>query len=688
MSEWENALLSLRRLATTTPPDARVVEELHQFARSLRPPPIPSLKRARSHGSWEPGSSTPPDGNGRQHSVWPRVADARSPSDLQVRRDVKRATVRIGLYDRRDRAFFDLGSGAIVSDHGHILTAAHLFVGPKPRNGSSVTPFSQMYSDGLVPRFRGRSISDAVIAIGVYVSDDEPAVWKYYADLLTPFGLLTAKEGLNLLDLAVLQIRGTLRTEPAGFRPAQTHGFLSETYEILQELPLAFDRGWELPVVLPLGNPQAIATGQPRLAVAGWPSPTGEFAPYFDENNRTLISRNDGYLKTELFVHAASSGGPCIDMQTGCVVGVCSYDNAKHGRGYASFFRKVSLLTPTHGLPTEVIAPSLGPAETGELEASPLTEVGPFEMVPLDDGLLGRLRVTFDVDLMGGALQLSPTPDTNGGGGPGGGSGCGSSGGSGTGSTGSTGSSGLWFDQPADGSFRGSLSPVHALTLSHEERSAASIPAIATHFAFVYPADVDGWGQDSALPGRATATMLDNFRDVGGFIYFAAGGAEPAAAGAAAALSPTSQEHQRRWMLLNGSSLWPCKLIAVTRGVRGLNFRRLLLSDLCHGSHRACYDQLLRDGRLHDVTIEPLLQRRVKKFCWLFPRECIGHSPHDETTMLAGRVRGTVVDGARHWPHGGFAYFYDGADGQHDCIFALATVMSAEAAMLPVNRKR
>ena len=73
----------------------------------------------------------------------------------------KQATVRIGLYDRRDERFFGLGSGAIISPKGHILTAAHIFIGPFPDPGlgpmQNPPPFSQMYSDGYTERFQGRS---------------------------------------------------------------------------------------------------------------------------------------------------------------------------------------------------------------------------------------------------------------------------------------------------------------------------------------------------------------------------------------------------------------------------------------------------------------------------------------------------------------------------------------------------
>ena len=47
---------------------------------------------------------------------------------------------------------------------------------------------------------------------------------------------------------------------------------------------------------------------------------------------------------------------------------------------------------------------------------------------------------------------------------------------------------------------------------------------------------------------------------------------------------------------------------------------------------------------------------------------------------------GSGCDGAQHWPHGGFAYFYDERDAQHDCVFAVASVASADAASLPVKR--
>ena len=112
---WETALALVRRLTTTTtttahpPPDAALLDELESL--------IGQVRQQHHHNPAAAAAAAPPP------SVTPPPIIDSSLSDLQIRRDVKAATVRIGLYDRRDKVFFNLGSGSIVSAQGHILTA-------------------------------------------------------------------------------------------------------------------------------------------------------------------------------------------------------------------------------------------------------------------------------------------------------------------------------------------------------------------------------------------------------------------------------------------------------------------------------------------------------------------------------------------------------------------------------------
>ena len=69
----------------------------------------------------------------------------------------RRATVRIGLYDKKTSTFFSYASGALVSGDGHILTAAHTFLGPMPngRPNQEPPPLSVMFGHPVTgfPRF-------------------------------------------------------------------------------------------------------------------------------------------------------------------------------------------------------------------------------------------------------------------------------------------------------------------------------------------------------------------------------------------------------------------------------------------------------------------------------------------------------------------------------------------------------
>ena len=58
----------------------------------------------------------------------------------------------------------------------------------------------------------------------------------------------------------------------------------------------------------------------------------------------------------------------------------------------------------------------------------------------------------------------------------------------------------------------------------------------------------------------------------------------------------------------------------------------------------------------HEVTIKTLGEAGATHFCWLGPREAVAD------------------DNGNAWPHGGFAYFYEDAHAQLDCVFSLEKV--------------
>ena len=117
--------------------------------------------------------------------------------------DAKKATVRIGIFDRPNKRFIELGSGAVVSDQGHVITAAHLFVACKYPPGH---PYHlALYN--MVPE------RDILIAIGTYKNDRTPAQWKFWAERLTPLELLRvrAQRGVATSRRATSRRRERLR---------------------------------------------------------------------------------------------------------------------------------------------------------------------------------------------------------------------------------------------------------------------------------------------------------------------------------------------------------------------------------------------------------------------------------------------------------------------------------------------
>ena len=643
-STW-NAALALLRQVIDEPPPPEIVAELRELSGRMQQ----ALDRVVPDGQ---SAATQPD---------------LSPTRLLPQ--IKAATVRIGLYDQADEVFFGLGSGAIISVSGHILTAAHIFVGPKPNGplAKDSLAFTQMYPNEeeipILPRFEGRNEwKELVICIGRFVADEKPCEWAYTAKLLTQKEELMDLEKHALLDLAVLQLNGYLKMSPPGFKPtdpANMIGRTSEKYRIVELTPHEFDASSGLPAALTLGNPSAVAVGASRLAHAGWPSFSGESKIHVDNEKQTLVSLNGGFLVTKLYTHSAGSGGPCIDMETGSVVGVLSYTTGKHidKERHKSYFRKVSLLAAKHGVPPALLAPTRGPAETGERPAQPLEAIGPFDLKPLHESLLdaSRLHVAFDIGLGGGVLKLRREAESN------------------------NPSSDLWFDQLAMVEFEGEISPVRRLTLTGEERLELGIPSSASHFAFVYPCGGELLTETS---GRTSVDKLfKNFVAAGGFVYFASAPSSSAASTAAAGESRLAQ-------LLRGSALSPCRLSALlTSKGPGLYFSRIFLKDSWPSqspgrrnsppaqppAHRACFTQLQRDKRLVEPTLEHLLLKGVRHFCWLFPSECIGYA-QGQPAGFGG------IDGAMHWPHGAFAYFYDEQSCEFDCVFAVNAVASWEAA--------
>ena len=183
----------------------------------------------------------------------------RQPSTLNR---VKRATVRIGLFDTTTRTIFSVGSGVIIRGpcgaSAQVLTCAHNFIGTQAPH----------------TLFGGRLKEDVVILVGCYLNDEQTSVWRHRAELLTPDELLFKKVpfGTNgrttLLDLAVLRVDRSIEITPSAF---QGLGTPAPVYQLGPPFPL-FDDQNSCPLRshgLELGSASAVPTGT-AVSAAGW----------------------------------------------------------------------------------------------------------------------------------------------------------------------------------------------------------------------------------------------------------------------------------------------------------------------------------------------------------------------------------------------------------------------------------
>ena len=439
--------------------------------------------------------------------------DADALSDLRT----KKATVRIGLLDTDAGRFFELGSGVLVSEGGHVLTAAHTFVGTSERGRR----FMQFLG--------GRFAAHVVICVGLYQGEGKPALWRHRAELLTPVELMQERHAgdgagsrhssARLLDLAVLRIVADVELDPPAWAPDASQVDEARLYEPCERCGRPYARSaphlyQRVRVVsmaptlatapphayLPLGNADATAVGD-ELRAAGWPSPHSQQAIYVDRSR--LISREHGFLKSKLFLHAASSGGPCLNS-SGEVIGIASSDLHAHASSsYESWFRSTGLLRAEHGLPTELLPPESLPAllPDGRMSTS-LDEVlqprqpvviGPFEPEPLDPQAVGNFSVQLLPHLRGGVFRMGSMATTG---------------------------------RP----ITGELSPLHPITLQGLSRETARIPADALYYAYAYPAELppsrlhpDEQELDPCY-GMAGGELGRSFANIGGYVYFTGAG--------------------------------------------------------------------------------------------------------------------------------------------------------------------
>ena len=269
---------------------------------------------------------------------------------------VKSATVRIGILHRQTSSLIGIGSGTIVNagvdaPSNQVLTAAHVLIDANPQSAHYLLPtWCKM---GLPETIDWTSEeAEIILAIGVWEGDDLPSRWTYWAELVTPLEVLQelresphAPHGVTqLLDLAVLRIRGRLQVTPSIFK-----GFDGVPYTVTQKHPATNDLA--LPTGRPLGNPEALRTYHDTITAFGWFSAVGESALHVPDA-RVVQSMDRGLLMSQVVLHSAGSGGGTFD-HLGRIVGVNSMSKQPHmppKYDYKSYMRMASYLSVQHGL--------------------------------------------------------------------------------------------------------------------------------------------------------------------------------------------------------------------------------------------------------------------------------------------------------------------------------------------------
>ena len=241
---------------------------------------------------------------------------------------VKRATVRIGLLDVGNSKLIDLGSGTIVdggvgSPTNQVLSAAHVFI---DHRDPSLRP-QWVTKCGMPTDIDWTSdAAPLILAIGMWESDEKPSKWMYWAELVTPLATLqelretpqAPHHKTDLLDLAVLRIRGRLELDP----PEYTPGLLSTEYSLTKKHVAggASASDLSLPAGRPLGKP--VKTHESRITCFGWFAPKGETTLHVPDS-KVVQSIERGLIVSQVVLHAAGSGGATVDHR-GEIVGVNS----------------------------------------------------------------------------------------------------------------------------------------------------------------------------------------------------------------------------------------------------------------------------------------------------------------------------------------------------------------------------
>ena len=129
---------------------------------------------------------------------------------------MKECVVQLCMYDRDKREIFGAGSGTLISDLGHILTAAHVVMNPHNKE-----------------LFHGRS--NCTVLVAKYVADEKPPAVTWHAQICSTDNALkqlvtrsSDPSKKDLKDLAVLKLNGNVTcSQPPMVPGVQPVGFIA-----------------------------------------------------------------------------------------------------------------------------------------------------------------------------------------------------------------------------------------------------------------------------------------------------------------------------------------------------------------------------------------------------------------------------------------------------------------------------
>jgi len=256
---------------------------------------------------------------------------------------VKRATVRIAMYDKAQRRILNVGSGVVIKgscgEFAQVLTCAHNFL--------------NMQTD-LFQFLYGRTAEQVAILIGTYSSDDKASKWSYSAELVTQVPLITemapfGATSQSLLDLAVLRVNRSVEVTPPWH---QGLGPLGPEYQLGPEYP-KYSPENPCPLRecgLERGDPSKVATGSSgEVTAAGWYSQDSETNLFMASDYKVIGIDPSGLLISDTVLDSGGSGGPLLD-RNGDVVAINSMSRSGKGMPYKSYARMITKLRPEHGL--------------------------------------------------------------------------------------------------------------------------------------------------------------------------------------------------------------------------------------------------------------------------------------------------------------------------------------------------